>query len=351
MERLTKLALRVLEEALAQAEAEIVEPHVAHRLALQWLVAIGALENWQARSFIEAMGAPILTPHLPGGEHYIRPTLMRGTLLAAYYGLGNSQPPEGLRASLARRFATELLDQETGQPHPWVMCNRYRPGERETIRQHFDAKLWRQVNDGPGIVHPKDPGWVVRAVDGELVLDQMTWGFPVVLRGKKGQPLKPKPVNNARFDKLSGFWARWAGPAHRCLIPASAYAEPMGETGSMKTAWLTLRSTSMFAWAGLWRESEDWGPVYTGVMTRNAPELASIHDRSPVILAREDWETWLNAPLADLQRFDRPWPADDVFVMPTDISWKDGGREELVSWSWDAGRDATPHLTSPFNSK
>jgi putative SOS response-associated peptidase YedK len=80
----------------------------------------------------------------------------------------------------------------------------------------------------------------------------------------------------------------------------------------MKTAWLTLRSTSMFAWAGLWRESEDWGPVYTGVMTRNAPELASIHDRSPVILAREDWETWLNAPLADLQRFDRPWPADDV---------------------------------------
>lgn len=34
MERVTKLALRVLEEALAQAEAEIVEPQVSHRLAL-----------------------------------------------------------------------------------------------------------------------------------------------------------------------------------------------------------------------------------------------------------------------------------------------------------------------------
>ncbi|PTR06833.1 MULTISPECIES: hypothetical protein, partial [unclassified Novosphingobium] len=64
MERVTKLALRVLEEALAQAEAEIVEPQVSHRLALQWLVAVGALENWQAQGFIEAMGAPILTPHL-----------------------------------------------------------------------------------------------------------------------------------------------------------------------------------------------------------------------------------------------------------------------------------------------
>jgi putative SOS response-associated peptidase YedK len=68
------------------------------------------------------------------------------------------------------------------------MCNRYRPGERETIRQHFDAKLWRQVNDGPGIVHPKDPGWVVRAVDGELVLDQMTWGFRSSCAGRRANP-------------------------------------------------------------------------------------------------------------------------------------------------------------------
>jgi putative SOS response-associated peptidase YedK len=45
----------------------------------------------------------------------------------------------------------------------------------------------------------------------------MTWGFPVVLKGKKGQPLKPKPVNNARFDKLNAFWRRWAddGPTIR----------------------------------------------------------------------------------------------------------------------------------------
>jgi hypothetical protein len=33
----------------------------------------------------------------------------------------------------------------------------------------------------------------------------MVWGFPLVLKGKGGQALKPKPVNNARVDKLDGF--------------------------------------------------------------------------------------------------------------------------------------------------
>ncbi|GAC1580527.1 MAG: hypothetical protein NVS3B5_14190 [Sphingomicrobium sp.] len=35
-----------------------------------------------------------------------------------------------------------------------------------------------------------------------------TWGFPVTLIGKRGLPLKPKSVNNARFDKLGTCWKR-----------------------------------------------------------------------------------------------------------------------------------------------
>lgn len=215
------------------------------------------------------------------------------------------------------------------------MCNRYQPGIRQRIEDHFAARVPRPINDGPAIVHPRDPGWVVRLVDGARVLDQMTWGFPVYVRGRigqRGQQLKPKPVNNARFDKLGSFWKRWAAmPAHRCLIPASAYAEAVGQPGAMTTTWLSLKSTDQFAWAGLWTNSDEWGPVYTAVMTANAPELAAIHDRSPVILAPEDWEAWLTAPLPDLARFDRPWPAADIAVTPTSILWKDGGRPGLLS--------------------
>lgn len=89
----------------------------------------------------------------------------------------------------------------------------------------------------------------------------------------------------------------------------------------MRTTWLSLKSTPVFAWAGLWATHEDWGPVYTCVMTDNAPELADIHDRSPVILAPEDWETWLTAPLEELRRFDRPWPASDTSVVRTPVPW------------------------------
>ena len=97
----------------------------------------------------------------------------------------------------------------------------------------------------------------------------------------------------------------------------------------MTTTWLSLKSTPIFAWAGLWDESREWGTVYTGVMTANCAELAGIHDRSPVIIAPEDWEAWLTAPLSDLARFDRPWPGADVRVDATPILWKDSGRPEL----------------------
>ncbi|MCW2386945.1 MULTISPECIES: SOS response-associated peptidase [unclassified Sphingobium] len=202
------------------------------------------------------------------------------------------------------------------------MCNRAQRGEPETIRATFGARMFREFNEGPLVVHPKDPGLVVLQHEGQRVVDQMTWGFPVSLKSTKtGLPLKPKPVNNARFDKLGGFWRRWTGVANRCLIPTARFAEAIGPKGSMTEAWLSLPDQPVFAWAGLWTDSAEWGRCYTGVMTDNAPELADIHDRSPVILDPADWETWLTAPLDMLYQFDRPYPADRIKVERTAIPW------------------------------
>lgn len=180
----------------------------------------------------------------------------------------------------------------------------------------------RPINTGPDTVHPKEPGLVIRLQDGEPVLEQMTWGFPVVLKGKQGQPLKPKPVNNARFDRLGAFWRRWAADTHyRCLIPAARYAEAVGEPGRMTETWISVKGKPVFAWAGLWRPSDAWGDCYTGVMTDNAPELAHVHDRSPVILEPHQWTTWLTAPLPSLYQFDRPFPAERTEVNATTKLW------------------------------
>src|SRR5260221_7842532 len=115
------------------------------------------------------------------------------------------------------------------------MCNLYKlkhsSGE---VAGLFQA----QVDPGMNVaeeVYPGYPGLVI--VEGRA--RSMTWGFPLVLKGKKGQPLKPKPVNNARFDKLGAFWRRWSDdPRYRCLIPASAYAEAVGTPGSKTKTWL-----------------------------------------------------------------------------------------------------------------
>jgi putative SOS response-associated peptidase YedK len=214
------------------------------------------------------------------------------------------------------------LDSISGTHDLPCMCNRYQPGERRHTRDLFRAREFRAFNDGPTIVHPKDPGIVVRMQDGEMVLDQMGWGFPVTLKGARGQPLKPRPVNNARFDKLGGFWARWArNPAQRCLIPTARFAEAVGIPGSMTTTWLSVKDQPVFAWAGLWTTSPEWGDVFTAVMTDNAPELAAIHDRSPVVLDPANWSAWLSAPIEDLKQFDRPYPAERIAVDATSDLW------------------------------
>ena len=91
------------------------------------------------------------------------------------------------------------------------MCNLYQltKGVDEVARL-FSAGIG-QVGNAGGDVYPGQPGLVVAG--GEL--RSMTWGFPLSLKGAKGQPLKPKPVNNTRADKLDSFmWRRRTALPH-----------------------------------------------------------------------------------------------------------------------------------------
>lgn len=315
------LAMRTLEDALAQAQAGSVHRTWGQRLALSWLARTGIAADWQCSSFWNVLDDPFDWAYTQSGAQDHRVTTLMGFLDTWYFKLRLERPCLQQRARWARRYAHDI-DMGSGTLQLPSMCNRYQPGERQRIEDHFAAKVLRDYNEGPATVHPKEPGWVVRLHDGKMVLEQMTWGFPVVLRGKQGQPLKPKPVNNARFDKLGAFWKRWASqPEHRCLIPASRYAEAVGTPGKMTETWLSVKDQPLFAWAGLWRESDEWGVCYTGVMTENAPELAHIHDRSPVILTPDQWQAWLMAPLDELYRFDRPFPAEAMRVEATTELW------------------------------
>jgi putative SOS response-associated peptidase YedK len=318
---LTRLALRTLEDALAQAEHGRV-PHLwAYRLALTCLLNAGIAEPWQCRKFWKAMNDPYAGTYNAQYAKMMRIDAMIGSLNNWHFEAGLKPPSHEERGQRVHAL-TSPIDSVDTEEELERMCNRYQPGERKAITSLFGARELRQFNAGPDTVHPKDPGWVVRMHEGELVLDQMTWGFPVVLKGKAGQPLKPKPVNNARFDKMGAFWRRWASvPAQRCLIPATRFAEAVGEKGRMTETWLSVKDQPIFAWAGLWRTSDEWGDCYTGVMTSACSELLHIHDRSPVIIEPHEWGKWLNYDLLSLKQFDKPLPALRMAVEATGELW------------------------------
>jgi len=172
-----------------------------------------------------------------------------------------------------------------------IMCNLYRMrASNAEIAQLFGAESPIGANYGAE-VYPGYPGLVV--ADGTA--RTMTWGFPLALTGKQGQKLKPKPINNAREDKLqTAFW-RDSFVKRRCLIPVSEWCEAEGPKGRMTRTWYGVPDEPVFAVAGLWRPTQEWGDAYSMVMVDGCEQMAEVHDRMPVVLAPGDWDKWLNA--------------------------------------------------------
>lgn len=173
------------------------------------------------------------------------------------------------------------------------MCNLYKLSQSpDEVAQLFKARAVASGNAAEE-VYPGYPGLVF---DGDA-LRTMTWGFPLALKGKSGQLLKPKPVNNTRADKLeSGFW-RASFRDRRCLIPLTAFAEAEGPKGKKTRTWFSIPDQPIFTAAGIWRDSAEWGPVYSMVMTDAAKAVEGVHDRSPMLLEPKDREQWMSGSL------------------------------------------------------
>ncbi len=207
------------------------------------------------------------------------------------------------------------------------MCNLYRMTKNASeVAAWFDAV---EASQGANFAEEAYPGYSGLVVV-EGTVRAMTWGFPLVLTGKQGQKLKPKPVNNARTDKLGTFFWRHAFENRRCLIPLTGWAEAQGTKGRMTRTWLSLPETPIFAAAGIWRQSDEWGACYSMVMTDSAGTVAAdVHERMPVLLAPDDYTGWLGGPPAAALALCRPW-GGPIAIDHTDEPW-------AKSASWQPG--------------
>lgn len=154
----------------------------------------------------------------------------------------------------------------------------------------------------PPELFPKRKGLVVREVDGNRRLEEMTWGFPPPASGRL-------PVTNVR-NLTSGFWRReLATPALRCLVPVSEFCEWEGDKGSRTARWFCVLDRDLFAFAGLWRRCDD-GPVYAFLTCEPNPLVASVHPKAmPVVLHESDYGRWLNGSRAEACELAVPFPS------------------------------------------
>lgn len=194
------------------------------------------------------------------------------------------------------------------------MCNLYtvRKSAAE-VAAHFGVANPVQSNAGEEI-YPGAPGMVVREAEGQRLMQSMVWGFP--LRLKTMSPTaKPKPVNNIA-DLRKGMWIGLARkPEWRCLIPLTGFAEAEGEKGSKTRTWFSVKDEPICAWAGLWRDSAEWGPVYSGVMTDCNEAVRPVHNRMPVLLHRDEYSQWLHGSFDEIAAFQERCFPDDLIMM------------------------------------
>jgi putative SOS response-associated peptidase YedK len=203
------------------------------------------------------------------------------------------------------------------------VCNLYTTRKSAVeVAEWFHARVATPFNV-PEEVIPGYPGMVVREGGGGRILQSMVWGFPLPMKSRKtGAPIKPKPVNNIA-DLTSGMWRNIApNPAARCLIPLTHFAEAEGEKGSKTRTWISVKGQPIAAWAGMWRQSSEWGPVFSGLMTDCNEAIRPVHNRMPVLLLPEDYDRWLHGTIAEVIAFqDRCFPDELIEVERTTEPW------------------------------
>ena len=197
------------------------------------------------------------------------------------------------------------------------MCNLYRQRATENLSRLFAARPFADQPELKLDIYPKYDACVVRKEEGERILEVMAWGIITTIKGKSGKPIQ-KPVTNVR-NLTSPFWRSTIAKAEqRCLVPFTSFAEPRPgkdpETGRPANWWFTIQGEEVCAFAGIWRWSE--GKKRFAFLTCEPnPLVAPLHPKAmPVILQREDYESWLDGEAENACALAQPFPSQLMAV-------------------------------------
>lgn len=195
------------------------------------------------------------------------------------------------------------------------MCGRYAlnstPAELVT-RFGLDecADFGPRYNIPPGTDIP-----VIRqSPEGKRVLHLLRWGL--VPHWAKDPSIGAK-LNNARAESVTEKPSfRDAFKRRRCLIPANGYFEWKTEGKIKQPYYISAKSGEPMAMGGLWEswKAPDGSILRTVCVVTTSPNavMEPIHDRMPVIVAPENWQSWLSGMPNDVAGMVAPYRDEEL---------------------------------------
>ena len=170
---------------------------------------------------------------------------------------------------------------------------------------------------------PTQDAAVIResAKSGQRVLRLLRWGL-IPYWAK--DPTIGNRMINARSETLLEKPAFESAFRHRrCLVPADGFYEWQKTGGKKQPYYLRMEDGHIFAFAALWERWQDEGhrPIETFTVITTEPNtlVEPIHNRMPVILARDRYDEWLNPhnnDTAELSDLLTPYPAVAMTAYP-----------------------------------
>ena len=198
------------------------------------------------------------------------------------------------------------------------MCGRYFLDTLpELLAQQFRMHKYPVYTASHNIA-PTQPMLVLRAHGDDNEWAWLRWGL--IPHWAKEASIGAKLIN-ARGETVAEKPAfRGAFKYRRCIVPASGFYEwKPGAKGKQPYA-IVPEDDPCFGFAGLWEHwtAADGSVLETGsVLTTSANALmAPIHERMPVILQQDAYQSWIHGDPAEVKALIRPWPDGGMRAYP-----------------------------------
>lgn len=218
------------------------------------------------------------------------------------------------------------------------MCNLYSLTKGQAAIRDMARAMSDSTGNLPSLpgIYPDYSAPIVRNGAAGRELCMARWGMPSPAFALKGRKTDPG-ITNLR-NAASPHWRRWLGPAARCVVPFTSFAEPQTlPDGRKQTVWFALGDHRPLAFfVGVWtrwtsvrklKEGETTNDLFAFLTTEANAEVGAIHPKAmPAIITTEaEIALWLTAPAEEALTLQRPLPDGLLSVVA-----RGGGEDRLT---------------------